>query len=58
MKAMAELTALGTAALASGGDIPVAADAEPQTDYLPNADMSPYLDRFNEAVARAKHWRS
>ena len=41
-----------------GGDIPVAADAEPQIDYLPNADMSPYLDRFSEAVARAKHWRS
>ncbi len=58
VKAMAELTALGTAALAGGGDIPVAADAEPQIDYLPNADMSPYLDRFSEAVARAKHWRS
>ena len=57
VKAMAELTALGTAALAGGGDILLAADAQAQTDYLPNADMSEHLDRFGEAVARAKLWR-
>jgi len=43
VKAMAELTALGAAALAGGGDIPLAADAQAQTDYLPNADMSQHL---------------
>jgi len=58
VKAMAELTALGTAALAGGDDILLAADAETQIDYFPNADMSRFIDRFSEAVTRAKHWRS
>jgi len=57
VKAMAELTALGTAALAAGGDQRFAEGGKAQIDYLPDADMSQYLDRFSEAVARAKHWR-
>jgi glycerol kinase len=57
VKAMAELTAFGTAALAGGIETPLAADTQAQTDYLPNADMSQYLERFGEAVARARQWR-
>ena len=55
---MVELTALGTAALAGGDDFFFVEDAGTQTDYLPEEDMRHYLERFSEAVARSKHWRS
>ena len=55
VNSMAELTALGTAALAAGGDLELVNDS--QRDYLPDTDMSAYLDRFDEAVARCRGWR-
>jgi glycerol kinase len=58
VKAMAELTALGTAALAGGAEFHFAEVEEAQIDYFPDAEMSQYLDRFSEAVTRAKRWRS
>jgi glycerol kinase len=57
VNAMAELTALGTAALAAGGELELAVDLELRHDYLPDSDMSPYLERFSEAVTRARNWR-
>ena len=57
VNAMAELTALGTAMLAAGNapDLQLA-DAR-RRDFLPNTDMSEYLERFQEAVDRARNWR-
>ena len=55
VNSMAELTALGTAALAAGGDLDLVNDS--QRDYLPDTDMSAYLDRFDEAVTRSRGWR-
>ena len=55
VNSMAELTALGTAALAAGGDLELVNDS--QRDYLPDTDMSAYLDRFDEAVTRSRGWR-
>ncbi len=57
VNAMAELTALGTAALAAGGELELAVDLDLRHDYLPDSDMSPYLERFSEAVTRARNWR-
>ena len=57
VNAMAELTALGTAALAAGGELPGAAGGGEHTEYIPDADMTGLLDRFGEAVARARGWR-
>lgn len=57
VNAMGELTALGAAALAAGGEIELAADVDSRHDYLPEKDMSPYLDRFRDAVRRARGWR-
>ena len=57
VNAMAELTALGTAALASDTETGiVGADGE-QTDYLPGPFDPGLRDRFSEAVSRAKGWR-
>jgi glycerol kinase len=57
VNAMSELTALGTAMLAAGDrpELQMADDA--RRDFLPNADMSRYLERFQEAVGRARAWR-
>ena len=55
VNSMAELTALGTAALAAGGDLELVNDS--QRSYLPDTDMSAYLDRFDEAVTRSRGWR-
>ena len=52
---MAELTELGTATLAVGGDLDLINDS--QRDFLPETDMSEYLDRFDEAVTRSRMWR-
>jgi len=57
VNAMAELTSLGTAALAAGGELELDATAGLRRDYLPVADMTEYLDRFGEAVTRARGWR-
>ena len=54
---MAELTALGTAALAAGGELELCAEDQARRDYVPLADMKPQLDRFREAVQRARGWR-
>jgi glycerol kinase len=54
---MAELTALGTAALAAGGELEPAAAADARREYLPGADMSACLDRFRDAVSRSRGWR-
>lgn len=57
VNAMAELTALGTAMLAAGGELELAADVDLRYDYLPDRDMAPYLERFSAAVTRARDWR-
>ena len=57
VNAMAELTALGTAALAAGRELEAVAAADGRRDYLPEVDKSNYLDRFQEAVARSRNWR-
>lgn len=54
---MAELTALGTAALAAGGELEPCADDLARRDYVPLTDMTSQLDRFREAVNRARGWK-
>jgi len=56
VNAMAEVTALGTAALAAGGELEICSDIDHRLDYLPEADMSSCIVRFDEAVARSKGW--
>ena len=58
VKAMPELTALGTAALAAGGELALAPEVQAQTDYEPEADFGHFVDRFGEAVERARAWRA
>ena len=58
VKAMPELTALGTAALAAGGELTLAPEAQAQTDYEPEVDLGHFVDRFGEAVQRARGWRA
>jgi glycerol kinase len=58
VNAMVELTALGTATLAAGRELEVVAATDERRDYLPEADMTNYLDRFQEAVVRARNWRN
>jgi glycerol kinase len=58
VNAMAELTALGTATLAAGRELEAVAAAGGRRDYLPEADKTTYLDRFQEAVARSRNWKS
>ena len=52
---MAELTVLGTVTLTVGGDLDLINDS--QRDYLPDADMSRYLDRFDAALIRSRMWQ-
>jgi hypothetical protein len=54
---MAEVTALGTAMLAAGGELPRAVADTRQREYSPLVDMSAFLERFAMAVTRASHWR-
>ena len=54
---MAEVTALGTAMLAAGGELERALDDANQREYLPAADRSACLERFALAVTRASRWR-
>ena len=57
VNAMAEVTAMGTAMLAAGTDIDLTGAGEGRREYAPNADMTPYLQRFGEAVERCRNWR-
>ena len=52
----AELTAIGTAQLASGSSIEADSNTQGITQYLPQVDMSPYLDKFTQAIKRSKDW--
>jgi glycerol kinase len=57
VNAMAEVTALGTAMLAAGGELERPLVDAKQREYLPVADMSACLERFALAVTRASGWR-
>jgi glycerol kinase len=57
VNAMPEVTALGTAMLAAGGELALADDVHPRRDYLPDAEVSHYRERFTEAVSRCRDWR-
>jgi len=54
----AELTALGTAMLASDHPIEPAEVSAGNKIYLPEQDYRQYLDRFREAVSRSRQWQS
>ena len=55
VRKFSELTAYGTAQLASGG-IERRFSNEQKTQYEPNANMSHYTARFKEAIDRATQW--
>jgi glycerol kinase len=55
---MAELTAIGTAELAGAVVTDSAQSDSNAVCYQPDTDMSHYLERFGEAVARSRHWRN
>jgi glycerol kinase len=55
---MAELTAIGTAELAGAVVTDSAQSYSNAVCYQPDTDMSHYLERFGEAVARSRHWRN
>jgi glycerol kinase len=57
VKPMAELTAIGTAQLAGADTVNLAEGAAAEKCYQPEIDMSHYLERFGDAVARSKNWR-
>ena len=57
-RAMAELTALGTAQLAGGGDTIFAATADGSRCYQPARDRGEEGELFTEAVSRARAWRN
>ena len=57
VNAMPEVTALGTATLAAGGELKLARDDDSRRSYLPDAEVSGYLQRFGEAVGRCRDWR-
>jgi len=57
VNAMAELTALGTAALAAGAGFDAAAAEAGRREYAPVADMTAQLERFREAVNRSRGWK-
>lgn len=58
VKPMAELTAIGTAALAGAKQINLADNDVLVKHYQPEiVDMSVYRERFSEAVNRARGWR-
>lgn len=56
VRSFAELTALGTAALAGANVEPVLAAADAAT-YSPRRNMGAFVARFDDAVSRAGHWR-
>ena len=57
VNSMSEVTALGTAMLAAGGELVLADNVLPRRDYLPDAEVSHYLERFSAAVSRCRDWR-
>jgi len=57
VKPMAELTAIGTALLASDDAIQLTDIDKDVSQYRPQADMGLYRDVFTQAVERAKSWR-
>ena len=52
-RAMAELTALGTAQLAGAAEVP----AGESRRYAPGPDRSEAVELFSEAVSRSRDWR-
>ena len=57
VKSMPELTALGTARLAGAAEAKPSAASDDTTYYRPAADRTRDLDRFGDAVSRARAWR-
>lgn len=51
-----ELTALGTALLASETELPAKTDHDLVLRYQPRQDLELYRDRFSDAVQRARAW--
>ena len=58
VKPFTELTAIGTAMLASDSDITMQESNDNVRYYQPTGNKHHYRERFAEAVARAKNWRS
>ena len=56
--AFAELTALGTAALAAGATADTAPPLDDRQIYRPQSDRASSQGHFSQAVTRASHWRS
>ena len=54
----AELTAVGTAALAGGYSAQVQGENQTGVVYPPSKDMTQYIDKFKQAVDRSIQWRS
>lgn len=56
VRKFSELTAYGTAQLASGGGIEQHCTDPQKNRYEPGENMSQYIARFNQAITRATQW--
>ncbi len=58
VQASAELTALGTATLASGKSLKQNPEQNSPRRYLPETDRRQYVQKFKDAASRSRNWRS
>ena len=58
VQAFPEITAIGTAELASGNKQQIPNQTRGGVSYQPGAAMPLYIDKFKQAVERSKNWRS